>query len=114
MPHKLIGVLEEIGKYFKLKENSIGPPKLYLGGMVSKREVHSNVTGKVQAWGFISSQYIQSAINNVVKYLKDVKKMNLPKSMDHPIKREYIPEDDSTVELKIEDATYYQSLIGLL
>ena len=71
--YKPIDVVEEIGKYFKLEENSTGPPKLYLGGMVSKREVHSYVTGKFQALGFSSSQYVQSAVNNVVKYLKHVK-----------------------------------------
>lgn len=45
--HKPKDVLAEIGKNFKLKEESIGPPKIYLGGRVSKREVHSNVSGKV-------------------------------------------------------------------
>ena len=33
----------ELGKYFELKEESIGPPKLYLGGHVSKVELDNGV-----------------------------------------------------------------------
>ena len=33
----------EIGKYFKLKEPSIGPPKLYLGGSVRKVQLDNGV-----------------------------------------------------------------------
>ena len=46
--HKPVDVLAEIGGHFKLKENSIGEPKLYLGGTMSKREVHSPVSGPTQ------------------------------------------------------------------
>ena len=70
--HKPVDVLAEIGRHFKLKEKSIGEPKLYLGGTMSKQEVHSPVSGPIQAWGFSSSQYVQSAVNNVVKYLKEM------------------------------------------
>ena len=31
----------EIGKYFKLKEDSIGPPDIYLGGKIRKRKIHT-------------------------------------------------------------------------
>eukprot|EP00957_Ditylum_brightwellii_P004392 333329-Ditylum_brightwellii.AAC.1 len=34
-PEKLF--YQGIGKYFKLKEESVGPPKIYLGGCVCKR-----------------------------------------------------------------------------
>src|SRR6056300_1551221 len=39
---------EEIGKYFKLKEDSIGPPDLYLGGQVGQVQLPDNV----RAWAF--------------------------------------------------------------
>ena len=42
---------EEIGKYFKLKEASIGPPKVYLGGKMRKVELENGS----KAWAFSSS-----------------------------------------------------------
>ena len=50
-----IDVLEQVGKHFKLKDTSIGPLKLYLGGTVTKRELESKDGGQVKAWGFSSS-----------------------------------------------------------
>ena len=38
--------LREIGKYFQLKLNSIGPPKIYLGGKVIKVTLPNGV----KAW----------------------------------------------------------------
>ena len=42
----------EIGKYFTLKETSIGPPKVYLGGKMSLVELANGA----KAWAFSSSQ----------------------------------------------------------
>ena len=44
----------EIGKYFTMKQSSIGPPDLYLGGHVRKVTLENGVT----AWAFSLSQYI--------------------------------------------------------
>ena len=38
----------EIGKYFDLKEESIGPPKLYLGGKLTE----VTLTNGMKAWAF--------------------------------------------------------------
>ena len=51
----------EIGKYFELKEESIGPPSFYLGGKL--REVKLD-NGK-DAWAFGSSKYIQASVDNI-------------------------------------------------
>ena len=42
----------EIGKYFELKMESVGPPNLYLGG----RARNVQLTNGVKAWAFSSSQ----------------------------------------------------------
>ena len=57
----------ELGKYFGLKEESIGSPKIYLGGNVRKVQLETGV----QCWAFGSSQYVQAAVGNVKKYLDD-------------------------------------------
>jgi hypothetical protein len=48
---------EGIGKYFELKEESIGPLKLYLGGSIREVELENGI----KAWAFGSSQYVQEA-----------------------------------------------------
>ena len=64
---KAEGILkDEIGKYFELKPDSIGPPKVYLGGRLRKVKLESDV----EAWAFGSSQYVQSAVRNVEECLK--------------------------------------------
>ena len=42
---------EGIGRYFELKEKSIGPPKLYLGEYVRKLKLENGA----EAWSFSSS-----------------------------------------------------------
>ena len=48
----------KVGKYFELKESSIGPPSIYLGARV--RQVESD--NVVKAWAFSPSQYVQAAV----------------------------------------------------
>ena len=98
-----------IGKYFELKEESIGPPKQYLGGSMRNVEL---VNG-AKAWAFSSSQYVQAAVKNVETYLLS-KAKKFPSKADTPIRTVYRPELDVTPELNASDASYYQSLIGIL
>ena len=50
--------------YFTLKEESIGPPKIYLGGSLRKFQLDKGV----KCWSFSSSQYFQSDLNNVEEF----------------------------------------------
>ena len=100
-----------IGKYFELKEASIGPPKLYLGGTVRKVELDSGV----KAWSFSSSQYVQAAVKNVETHLeKPEVKWRMPTRAETPLRTSYRPELDTSPELGPTDSAYYQSLIGIL
>ena len=51
----------EIGKYFELKEESVGPPMIYLGGHVWKVKLDNVMT----AWSFSSFQYVRTAVKNI-------------------------------------------------
>ena len=99
----------EIGKYFIMKPGSIGPPKIYLGGHMRKITLENSV----KAWGFSSSQYCQAAVRNVEDYLAKTNK-KLPLRALTPIRTDYRPELDVTIELNAIDSAYYQSLIGIL
>ena len=101
---------EGIGRYFELKEKSIGPPKLYLGGHVRKVDLDNGA----KAWAFSSSQYVQAAVKNVKSYLEGQDKWKLPKRAQTPMTTSYRPELDITPELDPSMASYYMSLIGIL
>ena len=102
----------ELGKYFELKEESIGPPKLYLGGHVSKIEFDNGV----KCWSLRSSQYIQTAVKNVETHMAKVNdaRWQLPAKADTPLKASYCPELDVSPEFDAANVAYYQSLIGVL
>ena len=102
----------ELGRYFELKEESIGPPDHYLGGKVRKVQFENGVN----AWAFSSSQYVQTAVKNVEAYLdsQDSKCWKMPSKADTPLTTTYRPELDVSRELNVADAAYYQSLIGIL
>lgn len=100
----------EIGRYFELKEESIGPPKIYLGGHVRQVQLENGAN----AWAFSSSQYVQAAVNNVEKYLETHQRWKLPPKAETPLRTSYRPELDVTAELQSGDASYYMSLIGVL
>jgi hypothetical protein len=100
---------EGIGKYFELKEASIGPPELYLGAHLRKVELANGA----KAWAISSSQYVQAAVKNVETHLAR-QGGKLPPHAKTPIQTSYRPELDVTPELKPTDAAYYQSLVGIL
>lgn len=100
---------EEIGKFFTLKEESIGDPDIYLGNKVSKVVLEDGT----KAWAFSSSKYTQAAVENVEKHLKE-RNLKLPTRADTPLSPTYKPEIDVSEELEAEEAAYFQSLIGVL
>ena len=102
----------ELGRYFHLKEESIGPPTIYLGGRVCKVQLENGVW----AWSFSSSQYVQSAVKNVEEYVGKSKNSHLkiPSKAETPLMTSYRPELDVSPELTPRDSAYYQSLIGIL
>ena len=102
----------ELGRYFHLKEKSIGPPTVYLGGRVRKVQLEN----EVWAWSFSSSQYVQSAIKNVEEYVERPENTHLkiPSKLETPLTTSYRPELDVSPELTPRDSAYYQSLIGIL
>ena len=102
-------IRNEIGRHWAIKESSIEKPSLYLGGRC--REVE--LTDGTKCWAFGSSQYVQAAVKNVEEWLAKSDR-KLPKKAEAPFKTGYRPEIDVSRELVGDEASYYQSLIGIL
>ena len=92
-------LIEDIGKYFKIKERYIGPPNFYLGGKT--RLV--NLENGSKSWAFIYSQYVLEALKNVESYLAK-KEENLNAKAGAPISNGYRAETKATDELRPVDA----------
>jgi len=95
----------------EVKEGSIGDPDYYLGAKLRKMTLKNGV----EAWAMSSSKYALAAVANVVDQLKSrgLEHM-MPKSAANPFKGGNKPEMDVSPELDAEQATYYQSQIGIL
>ena len=98
-----------IGKYFELKESSIGPPNQCLGVHMRKVELNNGV----HAWAFSSSIYVTEAVKNVERQLEKTS-FKLPRKAETLLQTSYHPEIDTTPELSRNDAAYYQLLIDML
>ena len=96
-------IREVIGLYFELKDQSVGTPKVYLGGSVHKVDI---IIGAIDCQ-FSSSQYAQAMVKNVDKYLEDIC-LKLPKIVGTHIRTAYRPDIDVTAELGTMDVEYYQ------
>ena len=104
------GILKkEIGRYFQLKPESIGPPSLYLGGHLEEVEID----GSTKAWVFSSTQYVQAAVSNVESYLQR-RGEKLRAKAKNVLPKSYRPEIDVSEKLEAKASSYYQSLIGVL
>lgn len=100
----------KVGKYFELKEESIGVPKIYLGGHCRKVELENGAN----AWAFSSSQYVQAAVQYVEKFISNHEHLNLPKRAKTPLQTSYQPELDVSLDRNPSEASYYMSFIGVL
>ena len=99
----------EIGKYFNLKESSIGPPTQYIGGKLHEVELENGH----KCWAFGSKQYVEAAVKNVTDDLKKRGEGLAAKAVT-PITSGYCPEIDIASELGEEDTALFHSLIGVL
>jgi hypothetical protein len=108
--HDSLAVLREIDKYFKMKKGSMGDPDIYLGTKLRKVKLQNGA----QAWSMSPSKYVQEAVSNVEQYLKQNGLPGLKRKARGPWPSGYEAELDDTPELVPQQATYYQSLIGIL
>ena len=94
--------LDRIGKYFTLKEGSVGEPKLYLGARISKVQLPNGVV----AWAWSPSKYIQESIRNLEVHLGK-KGLKLRKGVNTPLSNGYCPEVDVSPVCSEDDSHIY-------
>ena len=85
-----------------MKEKSIGTPNIYLGNKVSNVTLENGVS----AWSFRSSQYVQSAVQNMENHLCSINQ-SLPKYALAPFTTNYRSKIDISSILNESDFSYY-------
>ena len=92
-----------------MKSESVGPPKLYLGGKLLMIDLPNGV----KAWAISASKYIQNALKNIKVILKQ-QSLSLRRGTNSPLPGSYQPECDVTPICGTDNARVYASLIGIL
>lgn len=106
-----VRALKEIDHYFKTKPDSIRDPEFYLGAKLRPISLPNGVV----AWGMSSSKYIEAAVVNVKEFhARHFPTRKWAKRSSGPFPLNYAPELDSTPQLDPDQASFYQSQIGVL
>ncbi len=93
---------------FKLKDDKIDKPEIYLGAQLCQKVING-----VECWMMSSEQYIKAAITNVETKLNE-SGQRLPTRCTTVLYGNYRPELDVSPELNADGVRYYQELIGVL
>jgi hypothetical protein len=100
-----------IGRFYELKEGSLGTPSTYLGAQVYQHYLRD---GR-KAWGMSSEKYTKNAVNTVESLLQeDGDGYHLKTTAKEPLPSSYRPELDISNELGPALVSRYRQLIGIL
>ena len=94
-----------------MKAGLIGDPDIYLGAKVNPMKMNNGVT----AWAISPGKYVNEAVNICKKWIQE----NMPEHKHtsratNLFPTDYDPDLDVTYELDEDQATFYQSKIGIL
>ena len=104
-PHTTLHALTST---FKLKDDKIEEPQIYLGAQLDKM-----VIDEVECWTMSAEKYVVASIKNVEETLEK-KGLRLPGKCYTPLPSDYRPELEASAELKSQGVQTYQELIGVL
>ena len=100
--------LRGLQSVFKLKDDKIAEPDIYLGAQLGKM----NIDG-LECWTMSAEKYVLASVRNVEESLAK-KGLRLPTKCYTPLPPDYRPELDTTNELKSEGVQCFQEFIGIL
>lgn len=110
--HNPQAIMDVLAMSYDLKEDSMGPPSIYLGAGVEKYQLDDGT----MAWSVTSQQYVENALLTVDSLLKQegLELKAMKKSGNTPLPHGYRPELEASAELGDNKASRYLQLIGIL
>ena len=104
-------VMNDLGKLYELKPESVREPDIYLGANIEKVQLPD---GRSE-WAMTSRTYVKNAVKIVENLLfEDGEEARLKSTVKNPFPSGYRPELDASRELNSEKQNYFQGLIGVL
>ena len=94
---------------FKLKDDKIEEPDVYLGAQLAKVTTDQGI----ECWTMSAEKYVDASVTNVEEALAK-KGLRLPGKVWTPLPAEYKPEMETSAELMSDGIQTYQELIGVL
>lgn len=104
--------MDQLSKHYYVKDNSIGPPDLYLGTRYKRVKDRFGKT----TWSSSTDTYVQEATKVVSERMETMgfKLLKKFKSPDHPFSNaQYRPELDLTDECSTDEHQFYQQVVGI-
>ena len=108
LSHDTKPIIDGISAQFRLKKDSLGPPKQYLGTTI---KIHTDGEGS-ESWAMSSNEYVKAAVAEVVEDL-DNQGLKLKGKAHQPYDSNYKPELDVTGELNNKGVAKFQGYIGI-
>jgi hypothetical protein len=104
-------VMDDLGKLYEMKPESVREPELYLGANIEKVQLPD---GRSE-WAMTSRTYVKNAIKTVENLLaEDGEETRMKFAARNPFPSGYRPELDATAELHDEMISRFLQLIGIL
>ena len=106
--HDTKPIMDEISSTFRLKEDSLGPPRRYLGAGI---KIFTDDEGR-ECWSMSADDYVRVVLDDVETDLaKQGKKLR--GKAQRPFSSNYRPEIDVTKELDDDGVAKFQSYMGI-
>lgn len=100
--------LHDLTTVFKLKDNKIETPDMYLGAQLDKMMI-----GDAECWTMSAEKNVIVSVKNVEEVLAK-RGLRLPSKCYTPLPSDYRPELETSPELERDSIQSYQELIGVL
>jgi hypothetical protein len=101
--------MDAIGKLYRLKEGSVGPPEQYLGANIKRLQLADGT----MAWSIGADNYVNNALATVKSTLES-EGMKLKGKASKPLPNGYRPEMHVSPECNAAMTQRYQAYIGIL
>jgi hypothetical protein len=112
--HDADSIMARIGKAFTMKKGSVGDPDLYLGARIKPMVLDNGIV----AWSMSASKYVQEAYKNCKDFIEKNDnfkgKYKVTAKPANPFPTTFDADLDVSDPLMPEEASYFQSIIGVL
>jgi hypothetical protein len=104
--------MDYLSSKYKLKEGSVKEPDSYLGADIKKWNINNSADPMMTRWAMLSNTYVKYAVADVERELLQIDEQ-LATKVTMPVHLGHQPELDTTAELDLKHASYYQGLTGV-